>query len=98
MVEDRPVSNKNLPGRVRGFSGQEKHPPRSGATFILPEEDLSSGTMATISLILCRIGLHRWGRKRGYDEYSSNVIEWEQRCERCGKRKRWVEAKRDRRR
>jgi len=54
--------------------------------------------MATIGLILCRIGLHRWGRKRGYDEYSSNVIEWEQRCERCGKRKRWVEVKRDRRR
>ncbi|CCJ36474.1 MAG TPA: hypothetical protein PKK74_03635 [Candidatus Methanoculleus thermohydrogenotrophicum] len=54
--------------------------------------------MTTIGLILCRIGLHRWGRKRGYDEYSSNVIEWEQRCERCGKRKRWVEVKRDRRR
>lgn len=54
--------------------------------------------MTTIGLILCRIGLHRWGRKRGYDEYSSNVIEWEQRCERCGKRKRWIETKRDRRR
>lgn len=54
--------------------------------------------MTTIGLILCRIGLHRWGRKRGYDEYSSNVIEWEQRCERCGERKRWVEVKRDRRR
>ncbi|MCK8518242.1 hypothetical protein [Methanoculleus sp. 7T] len=54
--------------------------------------------MTKIGLILCRIGLHRWGRKRGYDEYSSNVIEWEQRCERCGTRKRWVEVKRDRRR
>ncbi len=54
--------------------------------------------MTAIGVILCRIGLHQWGRKRGYDEYSSNVIEWEQRCERCGKRKRWVEAKRDRRR
>ncbi len=72
----------------------------------LPPGQRSSGrrkiilreTMTTIGLILCRIGLHRWGRKRGYDEYSSNVIEWEQRCERCGKRKRWVEVKRDRRR
>lgn len=54
--------------------------------------------MTAIGQILCRIGLHRWGRKRGYDQYSSNVIEWEQRCERCGKRKRWVETKRDRRR
>ncbi|WP_243668924.1 hypothetical protein [Methanoculleus chikugoensis] len=56
--------------------------------------------MTAIGQILCRIGLHRWGgRKRGgYDQYSSNVIEWEQRCERCGKRKRWVEAKRDRQR
>jgi len=55
-------------------------------------------TMTTIGRILCRIGLHRWGRKRGYNEFSSNVIEWEQRCERCGKKKQWVEPKRDRRR
>lgn len=66
-------------------------------TFIRPEKDYLQTPMTTIGLILCRIGLHRWGRKRGYDEYSSNVIEWEQRCERCGQRKRWVEVKRDRR-
>lgn len=71
---------------------------REKTTFIRPEEDYLQTSMTTIGLILCRIGLHRWGRKRGYDEYSSNVIEWEQRCERCGKRKRWVEVKRDRRR
>ncbi len=60
--------------------------------------DYIQTAMAAIGLILCRIGIHQWGRKRGYDEYSSNVIEWEQRCERCGKRKRWVETKQDRRR
>ncbi|MFA5613649.1 MAG: hypothetical protein WC993_04195 [Methanoculleus sp.] len=54
--------------------------------------------MTTIGRILCRVGLHRWGKKHGYNEFSSNVIEWEQRCERCGKRKRWIEPKRDRRR
>ncbi|MEG3055407.1 MAG: hypothetical protein RQM90_04505 [Methanoculleus sp.] len=54
--------------------------------------------MAAIGLILCRIGIHRWGRKRGYNEYSSNVIEWEQRCVRCGKKRRWIEAKQGRRR
>ncbi|MFW5638085.1 MAG: hypothetical protein ACOCG4_02350 [Methanoculleus sp.] len=54
--------------------------------------------MAAIGLILCRIGIHRWGRKRGYNEYSSNVIEWEQQCVRCGKRRRWIEAKQGRRR
>ncbi|HIH85363.1 MAG TPA: hypothetical protein PK336_02315 [Methanoculleus sp.] len=54
--------------------------------------------MAGPGQILCRLGLHRWGRKHGYDDYSSNVIEWEQRCERCGKKKRWIEVKRDRRR
>lgn len=71
---------------------------REKPTFIRPEEDYLQTPMTAIGQILCRIGLHRWGRKRGYDEYSSNVIEWEQRCERCGKRKRWVEVKRDRRR
>jgi len=54
--------------------------------------------MAAIGLILCRIGIHRWGRKRGYNEYSSNVIEWEQQCVRGGKRRRWIEAKQGRRR
>ncbi|MDI6719797.1 MAG: hypothetical protein QMD46_09325 [Methanomicrobiales archaeon] len=46
--------------------------------------------------LLCRIGLHRWGRKRGYDQFSSSVIEWQQRCERCGEVRRWVETKKPR--
>ncbi|WP_164913611.1 hypothetical protein [Methanoculleus taiwanensis] len=52
--------------------------------------------MAGISL-LCRIGIHTWGRKRGYNEYASNVVEWEQICERCGRRKHWIETKKGRR-
>ncbi len=55
-----------------------------------------TGTMAGTPL-LCRIGIHRWGRKRGYNEYASNVVEWEQVCERCGRRKRWIETKKGRR-
>jgi len=46
--------------------------------------------------LLCRIGLHRWGRKLGYDQFSSSVIEWQQRCERCGEVRRWVETKKPR--
>lgn len=69
------------------------------ATFIQSEGNiLPERYMAAIGLILCRIGIHRWGRKRGYNEYSSNVIEWEQQCVRCGKRRRWIEAKQGRRR
>jgi hypothetical protein len=46
--------------------------------------------------IHCSLGLHASGKKRGYNEYSSNVIEWKQTCTRCGKVKRWIEAKRAR--
>lgn len=72
--------------------------PAEGNIHPVKETNVLRRSLTTIGLILCRIGLHRWGRKRGYDEYSSNVIEWEQRCERCGKRRRWIEVKRDRRR
>ncbi|MCC7564746.1 MAG: hypothetical protein KO206_00490 [Methanomicrobiaceae archaeon] len=53
--------------------------------------------MVSIGMLLCRVGIHAWGRRRGYNEYASNVIEWEQRCERCGKRKQWIEVKKGRR-
>lgn len=54
--------------------------------------------MTSIGVILCKFGLHEWGRKRGYNDYSSNVIEWERVCQRCGKVERWIEAKQSRRR
>jgi len=43
--------------------------------------------------ILCSVGIHEWGKKFGYDQHSSNVIEWKKRCQRCGKLKKWVAAK-----
>jgi len=43
--------------------------------------------------ILCFIGIHDWGKKFGYDQHSSNIIDWKKRCQRCGKLKRWVAAK-----
>jgi hypothetical protein len=42
---------------------------------------------------LCFLGIHKWGKKFGYDEIRSNVIDWKKKCERCGKLKKWVEAK-----
>lgn len=46
-----------------------------------------------IGRILCKLGFHKWGKKYGHDMSMSNVIDWTQRCERCGKSKTWVEAK-----
>jgi len=46
-----------------------------------------------IGKFLCWIGIHKWGKKFGYDQHSSNIIDWKKRCERCGKLKKWVEAK-----
>jgi hypothetical protein len=43
--------------------------------------------------VLCRLGMHQWGKKHGYNQYSSQVIDWSVECARCGKVKRWVEAK-----
>ncbi|AEH61383.1 conserved hypothetical protein [Methanosalsum zhilinae DSM 4017] len=46
-----------------------------------------------ISRILCLIGLHRWEKKGGHTEFSSNVREKYFMCSRCGKRKTVYEAK-----
>ena len=43
--------------------------------------------------LLCQFGFHKWSKKAGYNNWSSNVIEYKKQCERCGKVKRWVEAK-----
>ncbi|MDH7593226.1 MAG: hypothetical protein QHG99_02580 [Methanomicrobiales archaeon] len=43
--------------------------------------------------ILCRIGIHRWGKKFGHDEFGSSVIEWKKKCQRCGKLLTWIEPK-----
>jgi hypothetical protein len=45
--------------------------------------------------ILCIIGFHKWGKKHGHNQYSSNVIEWKQVCSRCGAIHRWIEAKKE---
>jgi len=46
-----------------------------------------------IGKILCSLGIHKWGKKHGHDIFSSNVIDWTKRCQRCGKLKKWVETK-----
>jgi hypothetical protein len=47
--------------------------------------------MVNFGLLLCRIGLHKWGKAHGFSQVSSNVVEMKQRCRRCGKVKRWIE-------
>jgi hypothetical protein len=44
--------------------------------------------------ILCRLGLHKWGKERFTDpSFQSNVLEYTKKCERCGEKKKWVGAK-----
>ena len=43
---------------------------------------------------LCKIGLHKWGRAVLTDHsIHSNVIDWRQRCVRCGKTITWIQPK-----
>jgi len=46
--------------------------------------------------ILCRLGLHKWGREKFTDpSFQSNVLEYSKKCERCGEVKRWVKEKKN---
>ncbi|MEM4554997.1 MAG: hypothetical protein QXT25_04065 [Candidatus Anstonellaceae archaeon] len=47
----------------------------------------------TIKKILCAIGIHQWGRATYWDNPSSNVKEFRQKCSACGKTKTWIERK-----
>ena len=43
---------------------------------------------------LCKIGIHKWGRATFVDHsIHSNILDWRQKCERCGKRITWVQPK-----
>jgi len=37
---------------------------------------------------LCRIGIHKWGKWIRHSIISSNVVDMEKRCKRCGQVKR----------
>jgi len=43
--------------------------------------------------ILCTFGFHAWNKKKGYNNWSSHVIEYSAHCQRCGKIKTWIETK-----
>lgn len=43
---------------------------------------------------LCKLGLHKWTRPKYVTNFSSNVLDYSKKCERCGKIKTWVKAKR----
>jgi hypothetical protein len=48
--------------------------------------------------LLCKLGLHKWGRPQGHHDFSSNVVDMKKRCLRCGIVKKWVEPYKDKRR
>ncbi|MBP1928446.1 hypothetical protein J2741_000993 [Methanolinea mesophila] len=42
---------------------------------------------------LCRLGSHRWKKISSSSQFSSNVIEYRYRCDRCGAEKKEVRPK-----
>ena len=42
--------------------------------------------------ILCKIGLHKWSKKKFKSYYGSNVKDWSRYCTRCGKKQTWTET------
>lgn len=44
--------------------------------------------------ILCKLGLHKWGKATFVDHsFHSSVLDYKQRCLRCGKKITWVQPK-----
>jgi hypothetical protein len=43
--------------------------------------------------LLCKLGIHRWGRWHGISFARSNVIDVERKCHRCGQIKRKTKHK-----
>lgn len=43
---------------------------------------------------LCKIGIHKYGKATFISGALSNVRDWKKSCEKCGKVKTWVQAKR----
>lgn len=46
--------------------------------------------MFMFAKLKCMLGLHKWSTPRSFIEFSSNVIEKEQRCLACGKIRREI--------
>lgn len=42
--------------------------------------------------ILCKLGLHKWSKRRFITNFRSNVRDYSKKCLRCGKIKRWIEV------
>ena len=53
---------------------------------------LSNNGMVSMNL-LCMLGRHKWRAVRTFHDFSSNVIEREFVCERCGKQERRYETR-----
>ena len=42
--------------------------------------------------LLCKFGIHKWGKPKMTYIYGSNVNDFESSCSKCGKKKQWNEA------
>lgn len=43
--------------------------------------------------LLCKMGIHKWSKPKYNSNFSSNVRDWSKYCQRCFKKKTWVESK-----
>jgi hypothetical protein len=39
--------------------------------------------------ILCELGLHKWGKVQIHFDFESNIKDYEKKCLRCGRIKKW---------
>lgn len=51
--------------------------------------------MAKLGKIMCKLGIHKWGKPRIHMIVSSNVKDYEKYCKRCKKMKRWSKPRED---
>ena len=48
-----------------------------------------------MKFIKCKLGLHKWGKARSHYISGSNVKDFQQKCSKCGKVKKWTEPVKD---
>ena len=42
--------------------------------------------------ILCKLGLHKWTKKKYKTYYGSNIRDYSRYCTKCGKRQTWTQT------
>ena len=39
--------------------------------------------------ILCKLGFHKWSGVQSHHDFSSNVVDYQKFCKRCGSVRKW---------